>query len=249
MKCYRYNPTTFEYEGEEEAVKSPGLGALSDEWLAPANCTMKPPPKRREGCAVVFDAQLQAWYNERDNRGTWVVDKATHRKFQYGMIGELPSGLTAEEPNWEWEAWLRFDVGSGKWVFDESMREGLLAHLWGLRKEIRSLKCAADISYGGRLVHADAESVNDVMLAYQDAAASGDMAAKRRWVCADGDAEFTGQDFLQILQAYRARREQLVLESDEGWRRDALKRGEHLLMTLSELNSELAGLQAAGKLE
>ena len=36
--------------------------------------------------------------------------------------------------------------------------------------------------------------------------------------------------------------------SSAGWRRGALKGGEHLLMTLPELNSELAGLQAAGPL-
>jgi len=244
MKCYRYDSDTFEYIGEEEAIENTVTNSQTQKWFVPANCTFEIPPRQKEGYVILFDKSLQIWYNEIDNRHTWVVDIETHKKFQYGKLGEIPSTLTTVEPNWEYEKWLKFDFNEQAWTFDTTKRNELLEHLWELRKEIRTLKCESDIDYNGHLVHVDPISFNDIMLAFQNAMFTNDMSTPRRWVCANGDVEFTGQDFMTIMQLYGARRERLVFESNDGWRRDTLKHDEFLLSTLTELNEELAELLA-----
>lgn len=82
MLAYRYDKTTKEYKGTQEAQINP----LEGGYLLPANCTFLEVPKYSEGFIPVFENDI--WTVKIDNRGKWQVKLADVTFSKVDYIGE-----------------------------------------------------------------------------------------------------------------------------------------------------------------
>lgn len=101
MNVYRYDETTKEYIGFEEALLDPLETALKGEnvYLLPANSTFTAPSAEKEGYARVWNGEN--WQEVEDHLGTkyWLPgDKYGTPAREMKELGELPEGASLTPP-------------------------------------------------------------------------------------------------------------------------------------------------------
>ena len=235
---YHYDPKTgllISYSTAEIDVK-----ASKDKpvYVIPANTTFEKPPVVGQIHRVArFDIKTNSWTVVDDFRGLPVYNKETKEKVEWKDIGNLPKEYTFKVPDIELIPYLSW--GTTDWVVSDEGRTKLIDDIWAIRKTLREAECSSDIEYNGHMIHVDAVSFNDIMLAAQEALVSGDMTTSKRWVTADNlDVQLNGNDFIAIARLFGARRQKLVYESNEAWQHDAESSTEELIQIFKELKQK-----------
>lgn len=65
--CYRYNPITLEFIGEDECALDPLESEINkkDIYSLSANCTFKKPLKKKDGYIIIFNIEQDNWKYEK----------------------------------------------------------------------------------------------------------------------------------------------------------------------------------------
>ena len=194
-----------------------------------------------EGDILCFDTANKEWVVTRDMHGSKCINVHTKQIDTFGGHGSLPQGYSSNIPDEFLLPYLVYNQDNADWVPNETLRNKLIDDIWNIRKAVRDEACDADIKYNGHLFHVDSPtSMNDLILAGQQALLSGDLTTTRHWVTADSqNVEITGEDILNILKQCGARRERLVFASNAAWEEDCLKSMEELLEWLRNYYASL----------
>lgn len=199
-------------------------------YILPPNTTFSAPdPNFKQAYRIQkYDVATDGWIIVDDFRNCVVTNKETKEEITWNEVGPLPKEYTFKQI----EADIKPYVGwnGTEWAVTEEGRTKLLDDIWKLRKSQREQTCYSDLEYNGHLIHVDATSFNDIMLAAQEAMLSGDMTTTKRWVTADNvDVQLNGNDFVAIARLYGARRQSLVYKSNEAWQEDTERENDELI--------------------
>ena len=235
---YHYDPKTgllISYSTAELDVKASKDNPV---YIVPANTTFaKPPVVEQVHRIAKFDIKTNSWTVVDDFRGLPVYNKNTKEKVEWKTLGNLPKEYTFKAPDADLAPYLSW--GTTDWIVSDEGRAKLIEDIWTIRKSIREAECSSDIEYNGHMIHVDAVSFNDIMLAAQEALISGDMTTSKRWVAADNvDVQLNGNDFIAIARLFGARRQKLVYESNEAWQNDVETSTEDLIKVFKELKQK-----------
>ena len=233
---YQYDPETGLLKSSFEAqidVKMSKNGETV--YLLPPNATfVKPPTTVATLHVAVFDRETNSWKVIKDYRGKQVANIYTKEIITWDKIGDIPENYTLNLYSMDMVDYIEWN-GSG-WVISGKGRKRLLDEIWILRKSKREQQCSSDLLYKDHMIHVDAVSFNDIMLAAQEALILGDMTTTKRWITADNiDVELNGYDFIQIARLYGERRQALVYESNEAWQQDTERSNAELVAIFKEL--------------
>ena len=234
---YHYDPKTGLLLAQSIAqidVKASTDGKIV--YMIPPNTTFAVPPTNVGPYRVAkYNPALNSWNIVDDFRGRKVVKTSTKEIITWNEIGAIPKGYTFDIYSSDIAKYVEWN-GSG-WVISEEGRNLLIEDIWTLRKNIREQECSSDLEYNGHLIHVDATSFNDIMLAAQEALISGDMITTKRWVTADNvDVQLNGSDFINIARLFGERRQRLVYESNEAWQQDMERSDTELVEIFRTLN-------------
>ena len=226
---YHYDRETGLLISTSEAQLDVNKPNTKDEYIIPAFSTFAEPPVVKQIHRVAkYDINTDSWTVVDDFRDMTVYDKTTKEAIVWKKLGNLPRQYTFKpyEPDLkEFVEWNGSD-----WSVSEKGREILLDRIWDVRKAIREQECASDLEYKGHMIHVDATSFNDIMLAAQEAILMDDMTTSKRWVTADNvDVQLNGNDFVAIAKLFGIRRQRLVYESNEAWQNDTQQSNETLV--------------------
>lgn len=204
-------------------------------YIIPPNCTDQKPPQVDQSYRVArFNVKSNSWNVVDDYRGCEVYDVETKQSVVWDKLGPLPKEYTFISYDKELINYIEWN--GDEWVITANGREQMINDIWDLRKSKREAECSSDIEYQGHMIHVDAVSFNDIMLAAQEALVSGDMTTTKRWVTADNvDVQLNGNDFITIARLFGERRQRLVYESNEAWQQDTERSNEELIEVLKEL--------------
>lgn len=235
---YHYDPKTGLLVSSSIAQIDAKASIDKPVYVVPPNATFEKPPVVSQIHRVAkFDMNSKSWSVVDDYRGLPVVNKTTKEKTTWTKLGNLPKEYTFKTYDEDLKKYVKWD--GLNWTIDEEGRTLLLADIWDIRKSIREQECSSDIEYNGNLIHVDAVSFNDIMLAAQEAILSGDMTTSKRWVTADNvDVQLNGNDFIAIAKLFGARRQKLVYESNEAWQRDEEESTESLIEIYREMKEQ-----------
>lgn len=237
--AYLYNRDTLQYTGYMEMTYDKrhfqNTGVMK--YLCPANATTNVPPDPEENKVIMFNVFSQNWELVDNYIGNNVIDKTTKVISEVKTIGPIPENVTLIIPSldkFKYVVWLE-EVG--EWVINDEGRKLLLDDIWKIRKAQRDATCNSDIDYNNHLIHVDEVSFKDILLAAQEATIAPANFPKR-WITADStEVMLEAVDFINILTAYGARRQQLVYSSNEAWANDTTLSNEQLLTLLTELKN------------
>ena len=205
-------------------------------FVIPYTTETEPPSSVPQGYAAVYNLEEDNWTQIEDHRGQMVYNVELNEIVPYNQLGPIVDPYVAEYPDTEVLKYMRYD--GTKFVLN---REQILELIWEMRKTIRDITCASDLEYNGHMYHVDAVSLNDIMLAAQEAILAQDFTTTKRWVTADDiNVLLTGTDFVAIMRLYGARRQQLVYESNDAWQSDITKTDDELIAMYRELNGGVA---------
>ena len=232
---YHYDPKTGLLVSSSTAQVDVKASVNKEVYIIPPFSTFQVPPVVEESARVAkFNTITNSWTVVDDFRGYEVVNKETKEIVIWTEIGPIPEQYTFDIYERELKPYIVYsDTG---WVLSDTGRADLIDAIWKLRKCNREIECSSDIEYKGHLIHVDAVSFNDIMLAAQEAILSGDMTTSKRWVTADNlDVQLNGNDFVAIAKLYGARRQKLVYESNEAWKADTEASDEELIEIFRDL--------------
>ena len=231
---YHYDPKTGLLISTSEAQKDV-RSSDPNRYIIPINATFAEPPVVQQLHRVArFDTVTNSWTVVDDFRKMTVYNKTTKDAVVWSELGNLPREYTFKAYDEDLKEFVEWN-GSA-WVISEDGRERLLDIIWSIRKRIREAECSSDLEYNGHMIHVDAISFNDIMLAAQEAIYSGDMTTSKRWVTADNlDVQLNGHDFVAIAKLFGVRRQRLVYESNEAWQQDTFKSNDELVELYREM--------------
>lgn len=114
--AYSYNRETGEYWGETTADPDP---LVADNWLVPAQATLKKPPAKTTSKTPVF--ANEKWTLVADFRGDWYskVDGSVVTFRELGPLPENLTGVACPGPHYKW--------ASDSWVLDTVEESDALA--------------------------------------------------------------------------------------------------------------------------
>ena len=205
-------------------------------FVIPYTTETEPPSGVPQGYAAAYNLEEDNWNQIEDHRGQMVYNVELNEIVPYNQLGPIVGPYVAEYPDTDVLKYMRYD--GTKFVLN---REQILELIWEMRKTIRDSTCASDLEYNGHMYHVDAVSLNDIMLAAQEAILSQDFTTTKRWVTADDiNVLLTGTDFVAIMRLYGDRRQQLVYESNDAWQSDITKTDDELIAVYRELNGGVA---------
>lgn len=237
--AYLYNSDTFQYIGcmemtlDKRHFQNTGI----KKYFCPANATTKVPPDPEANKIIQFNIFAGCWELVDNFIGQNVIDKSTKIISQVKSIGPIPENLTLNIPSADKVKYLVWSEEISDWVVSEDGRKLLLDDIWKVRKANRDAMCNSDIEYNGHMIHVDEVSFKDILLAAQEASIAPANFPKR-WITADStEVMLEAVDFIAILTAYGARRQQLVYTSNEAWANDTTLTNEQLFNLLAELKN------------
>ena len=241
---YLFDKETFEYRGaiiKQKDVEASLAEHRTVYFKVPYSTDIKPPTTIIPNKVLVFDPNAGAWDYIDDFRHTRVINVETKEVVEYGKLGPIEYPFSSNIPNRSHLQYIAYSEENGWQVSD---RESLLSDIWKMRKTIRDWQCDQDIEYNGHLIHVDKRSYNDLLLAAQEILLTGDRSISKTWITADVESiTLTGEDFINILHSYGMRRQRLVYESNEAWKRDETMSNDVLLDVCDELSAELMSLE------
>lgn len=237
---YQYDPKTgllissFTIEPDVKASKDG-----KEVYFCPPNTTfVAPDPNFKQAFRIQkFDVRSNSWIITDDFRGCKVANKNTKEIVVWDKLGPLPKDYTMRLPEDQLVKYVEW--GTTGWVLSEQGRTDILDDIWSMRKMKREKECSSDLEYNGHMIHVDATSFNDIMLAAQEAMISEDMTTTKRWVTADNvDVQLNGNDFIAIARLFGSRRQDLVYRSNEAWQEDTQRTDEELIDLYKRLMDE-----------
>lgn len=223
-KVYTYNTKTGIYTGEtylsSRQVPEGGADNLDDGFTI-----VDPRPLLNslgEKQVAFFDKTTRSWIAIEDKYGSKCINVRTFEITVFEGHGPIPEGYSVNIPHSYEMPYLIYDEGADTWVPDNTKHSDLVNAVWDIRKMRRDEECDSDIEYNGHFFHVDSPvSINDLILAGQQAIITNDLDSERTWVTADSTSvTVTGRDIINILRLYGERRERLVMESNAEWERD-----------------------------
>ena len=108
MILYNYDKSTGEYLSSSQAVIDPleTIKQGKTVYMFPAYSTLIVPPVKKEGYALCFDTNKNAWTYVEDHRGQQVWDKQTLEPIEVTELGPVNNYLTTfPEPKNEYQYW------------------------------------------------------------------------------------------------------------------------------------------------
>ena len=240
-KLYHYDAKTGEYLKSSLAQVDAKSSKHSTKYFIPPYSTLEEPPKVLQSYRVaVFDFEYNSWKIVEDYRGQKAINKTTKEITTWTEIGPLPRTMTFVEYDPDLKDYITWSDEKIDWVIDDDGRTRLLNDIWELRKTIRNRKCNEDVIYGGHAVHVDPVSLNDLLLAAQEALLANDMVTTKRWITSDAtNVQYNGNDFVEIVRLFGERRQRLVYQSNEDWINDNNASTESLIEIYKSLKKEV----------
>ena len=185
---------------------------------------------------LVFDKRLNEW-KVIDFNNQMVINKITKEITKKSIYNYQNSNYTTDIPSSRILLYVEWNDENNCWVISEDKKEDVVKQLWTLRKFIRDRKCGKDLEYNGHTYHVNKRSLLDIFMASFTMENDNDETV---WITADSDKGITvtKKDLVNILVAYRKRREQLVLEANEKWKEDEKLTTDELFIEFEKVYKE-----------
>lgn len=155
--CYKYNPSTGEYIGENRAYLDP---KVEFRYVTPNNTVLIQPLPPKDGYAQLLNDDRTAWEYVEDNRGLTLYDTLNGRQAKLNKLGGIPDGFTADAPG----SFPKFQkYNKGVWTYQNAFAADAIKIANELVKIERETKSVEPITYRGVTFKADLVSQQDIM--------------------------------------------------------------------------------------